>query len=145
MSGVSEIYPNDGVTIREVGLRDGLQLVKSWPDTQQKMEWIIAESKAGIQHYELGSFLPAKHFPQFSDVNDLIEIVNGLDGAHSSALTLNEHGAIDALRTSVNELVCVVSATEAHSQANMRRSRKQAIDLLARIAKMRDDTAPDSF
>ena len=145
MSGVSEIYPNDGVTIREVGLRDGLQLVKSWPDTQQKMEWIIAESKAGIQHYELGSFLPAKHFPQFSDVNDLIEIVNGLDGAHSSALTLNEHGAIDALRTSVNELVCVVSATEAHSQANMRRSRKQAIDLLARIAKMRDDTAPDKL
>lgn len=145
MSGVSEIYPNDGVTIREVGLRDGLQLVKSWPDTQQKMEWIIAESKAGIQHYELGSFLPAKHFPQFSDVNDLIEIVNGLDGAHSSALTLNEHGAIDALRTSVNELVCVVSATEVHSQANMRRSRKQAIDLLARIAKMRDDNAPDKL
>ena len=145
MSGVSEIYPNDGVTIREVGLRDGLQLVKSWPDTQQKMEWIIAESKAGIQHYELGSFLPAKHFPQFSDVNDLIEIVNGLDGAHSSALTLNEHGAIDALRTSVNELVCVVSATEAHSQANMRGSREKAIDLLARIAKMRDDTAPDKL
>ena len=145
MSGVSEIYPIDGVTIREVGLRDGLQLIKSWPDTQQKTEWIIAESKAGIQHYELGSFLPAKHFPQFSHVNDLIEIVNGLDVAHASALTLNEHGAIDALLTSVNELVCVVSATEAHSQANMRGSREKAIDLLARIAKMRDDIAPDKL
>ena len=84
MSQVSEIYPIDGVTIREVGLRDGLLFVKFWPDTQQKSEWVITESKAAIQHYELGSFLPAKHFAQFADVNDLIEIANGLDGVHSS-------------------------------------------------------------
>ncbi len=107
MSGVSEIYPLDGVTIREVGLRDGLQLVKSWPDTQHKSQWVLVESKEGIQHYE--------------------------------------HGAIDALLTTVNKLVCVISATEAHSQANMRRSREKAIDLVARIAKMRDDTAPDKL
>ncbi len=145
MSGVSEIYPINGVTIREVGLRDGLQLVKSWPDTQQKSERVIAESKAGIQRYKLGSFLPAKHFAQFADVNDLIEIVNRLDGVHLSALTLNEHGAIDAVLTTVNELMCMVSATEAHSQANMRRSREKAIDLVGRIAKLRDSTAQDKL
>ena len=49
MSGVSEIYPIDGVTIREVGLRDGLQLVKSWSDTQQKSQWVIEESKAKMR------------------------------------------------------------------------------------------------
>ena len=128
MSEFSEIYPIDGVTIREMRLRDGLQIVKSWPDTQQKSEWAIAASKAGTQHYELRSFLPEKHFPQFADVNDLTEFDNGLDGVRSSALILNERGAVHALFTTVNELACLVSATEEHSQANMLRSREQEID-----------------
>ena len=145
MIRASQIYPRNKITIREVGLRDGLQLVKSWPNTQQKSKWLTAESNAGIRHFEIGSFLPVQNFPQFFDIKQLIEIIDGLDGVHSCALTLNEHGASDALLTKVNELVCVVSATEEHSQANMRRSRDQAIDLVSSISKMRDMDAPDKL
>ena len=79
MNRVSEIYPPNRVTLREVGLRDGLQLVKAWPDTQQKINWLKAERNAGIKHYEIGSFLPAKHFPQFVDICDLMETVDELE------------------------------------------------------------------
>ena len=36
MSKVDDIYPEGRVTLREVGLRDGLQLVKKFPSTQAK-------------------------------------------------------------------------------------------------------------
>jgi len=36
MSSVQDIYPMNRVTLREVGLRDGLQLVKTFPSTERQ-------------------------------------------------------------------------------------------------------------
>lgn len=142
MSRVSGIYPADRVTLREVGLRDGLQLVKVWPDTDAKRAWLAAEHAAGVRHFEIGSFLPAARFPQFADVRAMIDAVAALEGARSAALALNERGAEEAMATKVDEIVCVISATEEHSQANMRRSRAEAVALAAGVARMRDAAAP---
>lgn len=142
MTSVNRIYPPDRVSLREVGLRDGLQLVKRFPSTEAKLDWLRREYAAGVRHFEVGSFLPASRMPQFADVRDLIAAVSALDGARSAALALNERGAEDAVATDVDEIVCVVSATEAHSQANMRRSRQAAIDLVgttAALAGTRED------
>jgi len=138
MSAATAIYPPDRVSLREVGLRDGLQLVRTFPSTEAKRRWIEAEIRAGVRHFEVGSFLPAGRFPQFADIHEIIETVAAHDGARSAALVLNERGAEDALRTNVDEIVCVVSATEEHSQANARRSRDDAIALIGRIRAMRD-------
>ena len=142
MSDLSRIYSNDKVTLREVGLRDGLQLVEIWPDTKNKINWLNQEYNAGVRHFEIGSFLPASRFPQFADVHELVEAIAALDGAYSAALALNDRGAEQAIQSSVDEIVCVVSATEEHSQANMRRSRADAVSLVGKIAAMRDDAAP---
>ena len=72
MTRVQEIYPDNKVILREVGLRDGLQLVKKFPSTAAKQRWIRDEYAAGVRHFEVGSFLPAKTFPQFADVRDII-------------------------------------------------------------------------
>ena len=137
-----QIYPSDRVTLREVGLRDGLQLVKTFPDTDAKRTWLSREHAAGVRHFEIGSFLPASRFPQFADLREIIDTVATLDGGHCAALALNERGAEEALETAVGEIVCVVSATEEHSQANMRRSRADAVALVRRVAEMRDAVAP---
>lgn len=142
MSNAGKIYPQGQITLREVGLRDGLQLVKRWPGTEQKIEWLKAEHSAGVRHFEVGSFLPEKRFPQFADIREIVGAVAGLSDARSAALTLNERAAQEALKTEVDEMVCVVSATEEHSQANMRRSRKEAIELVALVADMRSASAP---
>src|SRR4029079_3226519 len=115
MTRVQEIYPDNKVILREVGLRDGLQLVKKFPSTAAKQRWMRDEHAAGVRHFEVGSFLPAKTFPQFTDVRDIIGTVASLPGAYGIALTLNERGVNEALASGVAEVATVVSATEEHS------------------------------
>lgn len=127
------LFPKDQIVLREVGLRDGLQLTKQYPTTGQKLEWLKREYQAGVRHFELGSFLPATRFAQFADLRELIDVTGQLEGAFSTALTLNERGVADALETQVHEMIFVVSATESHSLANTRRSRADALEMLKRI------------
>ena len=141
MTDVQKVYPRDRVILREVGLRDGLQLVKTIPSTDAKRRWVRDEYAAGVRHFEVGSFLPAKTFPQFVDVRDVVSTVGALPGAHGIALVLNERGANDALASGVAEIGSVVSATEEHSQANANRSRESAIANVKRLCELRDGSA----
>jgi hydroxymethylglutaryl-CoA lyase len=138
MSRVQDVYPDNKVSLREVGLRDGLQLVKTFPPTPAKQRWIRDEYAAGVRHFEVGSFLPAKTFPQFADVRDIVQTIAALSGAHGIALALNEHGVNEALASGVAEVASVVSATEEHSQANANRSRESAIANVKRLCELRD-------
>jgi hydroxymethylglutaryl-CoA lyase len=138
MTRVHDIYPSHKVVLREVGLRDGLQLVKTFPSTSAKKNWIAGEYAAGVRHFEVGSFLPAKTFPQFADIRDLIQTVASLPGAHGIALVLNERGVNEALGSGVAEIATVVSATEEHSQANANRSRDDAVANVERLCRLRD-------
>jgi hydroxymethylglutaryl-CoA lyase len=138
MTRLQDVYPTDKVSLREVGLRDGLQLVKKFPSTAAKQRWIREEYAAGVRHFEVGSFLPAKTFPQFVDVRDVISTVASLPGAHGVALALNERGVNEALGSGVAEIASVVSATEEHSQANANRSRESAIANIKRLCELRD-------
>src|SRR5215470_11940284 len=141
MSSIRGIYHSSRVTLREVGLRDGLQLVKTFPSTEAKRRWVRDEYAAGVRCFEVGSFLPAKTFPQFVDVRDIVATVGSLPGAHGIALVLNERGANEALASGVAEVGTVVSATEEHSQANANRSRASAIANVKRMCDMRDASA----
>jgi hydroxymethylglutaryl-CoA lyase len=141
MTRVQDIYPEARVMLREVGLRDGLQLVKTFPSTEAKQRWVREEYAAGVRHFEVGSFLPAKTFPQFADVREIVQTVAGLPGAHGVALVLNERGANEALASGVPEIASVVSATEEHSQANANRSREAAIANIRRLCELRDASA----
>jgi hydroxymethylglutaryl-CoA lyase len=138
MTRLQDIYPDDRVSLREVGLRDGLQLVKTFPSTAAKQRWIRDEYGAGVRHFEVGSFLPASRFPQFADVLDVVRTVAALPGAHGIALALNERAVNEALASGVAEIASVVSATEEHSQANANRSREQAIANIKRLCELRD-------
>jgi hydroxymethylglutaryl-CoA lyase len=138
MTRVQDIYPDDKVILREVGLRDGLQLVKKFPSTAAKQHWIRDEYAAGVRHFEVGSFLPATTFPQFVDVREIVATIAALPGAHGVALAVNERGVNEALATGVAEIASVVSATEEHSQANANRSRESAIANVRRLCELRD-------
>src|SRR6201990_2451165 len=141
MTRLQEIYPDNKIVLREVGLRDGLQLVKTFPSTTAKQRWVRDEYAAGVRHFEVGSVLPAKTFPQFVDVRDIVATIAALPGAHGVALALNERGVNEALATGVAEIATVVSATEEHSQANAHRSRESAIANVKRMCDLRDASA----
>src|ERR1700755_3606862 len=141
MTRLQEIYPDNKIVLREVGLRDGLQLVKTFPSTTAKQRWVRDEYAAGVRFFEVGSVLPAKTFPQFADVRDIVKTIAALPGAHGIALALNERGVNEALESGVAEIATVVSATEEHSQANANRSRESAIANVKRMVELRNASA----
>lgn len=128
---VAAAYPAGRAVLREVGLRDGLQLTKSFPSTAAKIEWLRREHAAGVRHFEVGSFLPATSFPQFADVREVLAAAKALPGTHTIALTLNARGIADALATEVDEVQVVISASEAHNLANARRPRAESLAAIA--------------
>ena len=79
--------------IREVGLRDGLQSIRTLVPTAQKIEWIRDAHAAGQREIEVGSFVPAKLLPQLADTPELVAYARTLPGLFVSVLVPNLKGA----------------------------------------------------
>jgi hydroxymethylglutaryl-CoA lyase len=130
------------VLISEVGPRDGLQSVKAVMPTAHKLRWIDALAAAGVREIEVGSFVPASLLPQMADVAQVVAHARTLHGLTVMALVPNLRGAQAALDSGVHKLTVPLSASEAHSQANVRRTRAQMVDELRRIAALRSERHP---
>ena len=116
------------VLLREVGLRDGLQLVSTVLDTEKKLDWCRGAAAAGLAEIEATSFVPAHVIPQFADADAVAAGIAGIRGAQVSALVVNLKGARRAFAAGLTKVNYVVSASEAHSLANARRSTDAALD-----------------
>ncbi len=124
------------ITLREVGLRDGLQIIKTIVPTQVKLEWIRAEHDAGVQEIEVCSFVPARLIPQFSDATEVVEESLQIKGLTVSALIPNMKGAQRGVELGVHKLNYVMSVSESHNMANVRRSVKESLDDFRNIVNM---------
>jgi hydroxymethylglutaryl-CoA lyase len=134
----------DLVLISEVGPRDGLQSVKATMPTPHKLAWIAALHAAGLREIEVGSFVPASLLPQMADVAEVVRHALSLPGLTVMALVPNRRGADAALEAGVHKLTLPVSASEAHSLANVRKTREQMIEEVRAIAALRDERAPQA-
>jgi hydroxymethylglutaryl-CoA lyase len=130
------------VLISEVGPRDGLQSVKATMPTAQKLRWIDALYAAGLREIEVASFVPAKLLPQMADAAEVVHHARTLPGLTVMALVPNRRGAQAALEAGVHKLTVPVSASAAHSLANVRKTREEMVDELRAIADLRRETAP---
>ncbi len=130
------------VLISEVGPRDGLQSVKATMPTADKLRWIDALYASGIREIEVASFVPARLLPQMADAAEVVRHALALPGLTVMALVPNLRGAEAALAAGVHKLTLPVSASEAHSLANVRKTRKDMVEELARIVRLRDERAP---
>ena len=130
---------SNNVWVREVGTRDGLQSIDTIFTTDSKVEWIKQEAAAGIPEIEVGSFVPAKLLPQLADTTDVILETCKINGLRVSALVPNFRGAIDGMVSGVHQLNYVLSVSEAHSQANTRKTVEEAVLDFSRIVSYRKD------
>jgi hydroxymethylglutaryl-CoA lyase len=126
------------VVIREVGLRDGLQSIERTLPTAQKLEWIHDAHAAGEREIEVGSFVPARLLPQLADTAELVEFAKTLPGLFASVLVPNLKGAMRALECGADLLLIPLSASHAHSLANLRRTPDDVVVEIARIRAARD-------
>jgi hydroxymethylglutaryl-CoA lyase len=133
------MYPlNTPVAVREVGLRDGLQSIRRVLPTAQKLAWIQAAYDAGQREIEVGSFVPARLLPQLADTAELVAFGKTLPGLVTSVLVPNLKGAQLAIEHGADAMLLPLSASHAHSLANLRKAPDDVVREIAAIRAARD-------
>ena len=130
------------ILISEVGPRDGLQSVKATMPTAAKCAWIDALVAAGIREIEVASFVPARLLPQMADAAEVVRHALTHKGVTVMALVPNLRGAQAAFAAGVHKVSVPVSASAAHSLANVRMTREQMVEEVRNIVALRDEVAP---
>lgn len=130
--------PSPRVVVREVGLRDGLQSIATVMPTAHKLEWVRRAHAAGQTEIEVGSFVPARLLPQLADTSEVLAYARSLPGLTVSVLVPNLKGAERALAEQADLIVLPLSASHAHSLANLRKTPDEVVAELARIRAARD-------
>ncbi len=124
--------------IREVGPRDGLQILQRVVPTATKLAWIRGAYDAGQREIEVGSFVPARLMPQLADTAEVLAFAKTLPGLIASVLVPNLKGAERAIAEEADLLLVPLSASHAHSLANLRKTPDEVVAELGRIRAARD-------
>ncbi len=122
------------IDITEVGTRDGFQSEPKLIPPATKAEVIDALIAAGVRAVEATSFVSPRAVPQLADAHDVLARLTRRADAHIAALVPNARGAERALGAGVDEMVCFVSASEAHNEKNLNASIAQSLANVAEIA-----------
>lgn len=131
-------HPPAVATLREVGLRDGLQSVATIVGTADKCRWVDAAHAAGVREIEVGSMVPARLLPQLADTEAVLQHALRLPGLVASVLVPNLKGAERALAAGAHAMIVPLSASHAHSLANLRKTPDEVVAEVARIRAARD-------
>jgi hydroxymethylglutaryl-CoA lyase len=126
------------VVLREVGLRDGLQAIARTVPTDIKLLWLREAHAAGLREIEVGSFVPARLLPQLADTAELVAAAKTLPGLVTSVLVPNLKGAERALDSGADAMLLPISASHAHSLANLRKTPDEVVREIAAIRAARD-------
>ncbi len=131
------------VLVSEVGPRDGLQSIRAVMATDAKKRWIDALAAAGVREIEVGSFVPAALLPQLADTGEIVAHARRHQGLVVAALVPNARGAQAAVAAGAHKITLPLSASEAHSMKNLRRTHAQVFDEVGRIVEQLAGLPPE--
>jgi hydroxymethylglutaryl-CoA lyase len=126
------------VDIREVGLRDGLQ-IESPISTDDKIRLVQALVATGVRRIEATAFVSPRAVPAMADAEQIAEYVQPIPGIEWSGLVASPNGAKRAIGSGLRIIEYVVSAADGHSQANAGRSTQQALDAVDEVGRIVHD------
>ena len=118
------------VTLCECFARDGLQHEPAFVPTEAKRALIERFTAVGFRRIEATSYSNPKVVPQFADASDLLRTLPRKDGVYYKATCANVRAVERALADldagfGANEISLLASATEAHTQKNLKRTRAE--------------------
>src|SRR5216683_3248391 len=127
------------VILCECFARDGLQHEAAFVPTETKRALIERFAALGFKRIEATSYSNPKVVPQFADASALLRSLPRRAGVHYKATCANVRAVERALADrdagfGVTEISLLVSASEAHSQKNLRRSRAEQWENVQRMA-----------
>jgi hydroxymethylglutaryl-CoA lyase len=132
LRGVNAVLPLS-VSVREVGPRDGLQIEQPIP-LSAKLAMLEALAATGVRRIEATSFVSSRAVPALADADELAAALGRWPEIRWSALVASLRGVERAIAAGVTDLEYVVSAADAHSQANVGRSTAESVELIGPIA-----------
>jgi hydroxymethylglutaryl-CoA lyase len=91
-----------------------------------------------LREIEVGSFVPARLLPQLADTAELVEAAIALPGLVVSVLVPNLKGAQRAIASGAHAMLLPLSASHAHSLANLRKTPDEVVQEVAAIRAERD-------
>ncbi len=126
------------IDIREVCLRDGLQIEKPIP-LAAKVELLEAIVATGVREIEATAFVSPSKVPALADAPELAAELHRFPDVEFSALVASPNGARRAVTAGLRSIEYVVSASDAHSVANIGRSTTEATAAIADVARVAHD------
>lgn len=132
------------VVICECFARDGLQHEPDFVATGSKAALIEQFAAAGFERVEATSYSNPAVVPQFADASELLRRLARRPGVYYKATCANVRAveralADDAAGFGANEISLLVSATDSHSERNLRRSREDQWQNIAGMAAAASD------
>jgi hydroxymethylglutaryl-CoA lyase/(R)-citramalyl-CoA lyase len=122
-----------GVTICDVGPRDGLQNEADALEPAVRAELVNRLADAGLSAIETVSFVSSARVPQMAGAEEVVEGIERREGVDYSGLVLNAAGYDRFAATSLDVLHFTLAATETFNQRNANRSIAQSLEELAAI------------
>jgi hydroxymethylglutaryl-CoA lyase len=127
------------VDIREVSLRDGLQIEKPIP-LSAKLELLAAVAATGVREVEATAFVSPTKVPSMADAAELAAHLHDYPDIEFSALVASPNGAKRAAAAGLRSVEYVVSTSDAFSQANVGRSSAEATEQIDEIVAIAHDS-----
>jgi hydroxymethylglutaryl-CoA lyase len=131
------------VHICEVGPRDGLQNTHQLMPTEAKKGWVRAIAAAGVHEIEVGSFVPPKLIPAMADTAEIVAFALTLKDIKVVALAPNVKGFERAVAAGAQKITFPVSASRAHSLANVRMTPEQMVEEVRKCVQLRGKAGPE--
>ena len=127
------------VDIRDVSLRDGLQIERPIP-LAAKLELLAAVAATGVREMEATAFVSPSKVPALADAAELAAELPQFAGIDFSALVASPNGAKRAIAAGLRSIEYVVSAADGHSRANVGRSSAEATAQIPEIVAIAHDS-----
>lgn len=126
------------VSIREVAMRDGLQIEQPIP-LRAKLELLDAIAATGVREVEVTSFVSPTKVPALADAAELAAELWRYPNLEFSALVASPGGAARAVAAGLSSIEYVVCASDAFSSANVGRPTAEAVAAIPDIAGIAHD------
>lgn len=131
------------VDIREVALRDGLQIERPIP-LSAKLELLAAVAATGVREVEATAFVSPTKVPSMADAAELAAQLHNYPDIEFSALVASAGGAKRAVAAGLRSIEYVVAADDTFSKANVGRTSTEATDQIDEVLAIAHGS-PSSF
>jgi hydroxymethylglutaryl-CoA lyase len=128
------------VDIREVSLRDGLQIEAPIP-LAAKLELLAAVAATGVREVEATAFVSPSKVPSMADAAEVAAHLHNYPDIEFSALVASPNGARRAIAVGLRSIEFVVAASDSFSKANVGRGSAEATEQIEEIVAIAHDGA----